>query len=66
MVMLSIATAHLVDHPQDADRRAALQEEWLKNDRLQGHVTTLLINENNGLADVVKPEDVVLSALWGP
>jgi len=66
MVILSVATSHLIDHPEDARRRDMLQQTWQQHEWLQSHVTTLLINDNNGLADVVKPQDVVLSPLWGP
>lgn len=33
---------------------------------MQEHITSLVLNENNGLADVVKPEEVHMEHVRGP
>jgi len=58
LLNLSISTHHLVDHPQDEERWTALISAWKQDAWLQERMTSLVINENNGLADVVKPEQV--------
>ena len=66
IVYLSVATHHLMDHPEDRATREALLEQRKADKQLQEKVTTLLINENNGLADIVKPQDVEIWPVWWP
>lgn len=64
LVNLSISTHHLVDHAADQEIWNTLLAEWKEDVWLQERVSSLVINENNGLADVVKPQDVHLDHIW--
>ena len=66
LLNLSISTHHLVDHPQDEERWTALISAWKQDAWLQERMTSLVINENNGLADVVKPEQVHMDHIRWP
>lgn len=65
MVMLSIASRWFVDHEEDARKRQELLTEWEQNSRLRSLLTTLVVIENNGLADTVHhPEVAVKTIRW--
>ena len=53
MVILSIASRWFVDHDEDKAIRNELLTSWEKDARLRSLITTLVIIENNGLADTV-------------
>jgi hypothetical protein len=61
--MLSIASRWFVDHPDDAQKRQTLLSIWEQDIHLRSLLTTLVIIENNGLADTVHHPDVVVSTL---
>jgi len=63
MVMLSIASRWFVDHEEDARKRQELLSEWEQNDELRSLLTTLVIIENNWLADTVHHPDVEVKTI---
>lgn len=63
MVMLSIASRWFVDHEEDARKRQELLTEWEQNSRLRSLLTTLVVIENNGLADTVHHPEVEVKTI---
>lgn len=65
LVNCSIASAWFHDHPEDEQRRKQLITSRQEDAFLQERVSTLLITENNGLADSVFHPYVTTSLVWG-
>ncbi len=65
LVNLAVATNHFVDHPQDSEIRNELLNKWKQDPSLQEQVTTLVVTENNGVADVVNGQEIVSYPIRG-
>ena len=65
MVNLAIAPKHFLDHNGDKKKRKQLLEAWKKDVFLQEQITTFVITENDGVADVVRGQDITVSTIWG-
>jgi 23S rRNA (uracil1939-C5)-methyltransferase len=65
MVLLSIASRWFVDHEEDKQQREALLKSREEDTHLRSLLTTLVIIENNGLADTVhNPQVEVKTIRW--
>jgi len=64
MVMLSIASRWFVDHTEDKKQRDALLHMWAEDSRFRSVITTLVLIENNGLADTVHHPQVEVKTVW--
>ncbi len=65
LVNISIATQHFGAHPQDQKTWESLLSEWKKDPYLQEQITTLVITENNWLADIVHGQDTHTTTVRG-
>ncbi len=64
LINLSVATDKLETSEQQ-EQREALQKTLLNDEYLQKEITTFVITENNGLADIVRGQDIVTKTLRG-
>lgn len=64
MVLLSISSRWFVDHPEDELVWKQTLQHWEQDIRLRSLLTTLVILENNGLADTVHNPEVVVHTIW--
>ncbi len=64
LINLSVATDKLETIAQQ-DQWEALQKILLHDEYLQKEITTFVITENNGLADIVRGQDIVTKSLRG-
>lgn len=65
LVNLSYANEQLSAHPSFQKKRKELLQTRKKDTRLREHVTTFLLTSNNGLADVVRGQDISMDILRG-
>lgn len=65
LVNIVIATNDFVAHPQHSEIWNELLITRKKDEYLQQNVTTLVVTENNGLADVVNGQDIVSYPIRG-
>jgi C4-type Zn-finger protein len=64
MVNLSIASRWFVDHPEDQKKREQLLEQRQTHPNLKNQLTTLIVTENNGMADIVRHHDISTRVIW--
>lgn len=64
MIMLSIASRWFVDHEEDKHVWNDLLTSWENDEVFRELVTTLVILENNALADTVHHPLVEMKTLW--
>jgi len=57
LVNLSIASKHFADHAKDQATRRDLLSAWKQDPFMQEHITTFILSENNGLADIMRDAD---------
>jgi len=65
LVNLAVATKYLDENKKDITKWQKLQEKFMQDEYLKKNITTFIITENNGLADVVKWQDIKSTPLWG-
>ena len=65
LVNLVIASKYLDENKKDITKWQKLQEQFMQDKFLKENITTFIITENNGLADVVKWPDIKSTPLWG-
>ncbi len=66
LVNLVVASKYLDENKSEINKWSKLQEILMQDDFLKQNVNTFLITENNGLADVVKWENIKTIPLWWP
>jgi len=66
LVNLVIASKYLDENKKDITKWQKLQEQFMQDKFLKENITTFIITENNGLADVVKWPDIKSTPLWWP
>jgi len=66
LINFVIASKYLDENKKDISKWIKLQEVFMQDEYLKKNVTTFIITENNGLADVVKWQDIKTKPLWGP
>ena len=57
--------SHFVDNPKDSEIRNELLNKWKEDPSLQEQITTLVVTENNGVADVVNGQEIVSYPIRG-
>jgi len=65
LVNLVVASKYLDENKKDISKWTKLQQDLMQDDYLKENITTFIITENNGLADVVKWQDIKTIPLWG-
>lgn len=65
MVNLAIAPKHFLTHPKDKKIWANILSTRKKDSFLQEQLTTLVITENDGVADTVRGNDITLHTIRG-
>ena len=65
LVNLVIAPKHFESVPAHSSIREMLKQDFCKDPVLQEQVTSLVVTENNGLADIVKSQDAKTETLRG-
>jgi len=65
LVNIVVASNHFVDHSQDSEIRNQLLNTWKQDPILEKQISTLVITENNGVADVVNGQDITTYTIRG-
>ncbi len=65
LVNLSIASKHFDDHPKDQKIRKEVLKSWKSDKTLQDVITTFVLSENNGLADIFSWADTTHEIMRG-
>ncbi len=64
LVNLSLASKHFTDHPKDQQIRRNLLKDWKQDVLLHDLITTFILSENNGLADIMRDADTTHEVIW--
>ena len=65
LMNLSYATKHFQEHPKDEQKRRALLDSRKMDKKLQESVTTFVLSDNNGLADIMRGPDTTHEIIRG-
>jgi tRNA/tmRNA/rRNA uracil-C5-methylase (TrmA/RlmC/RlmD family) len=65
LVNLSIASKHFSDHPKDQTIWRNLLKKRKQDTQMQERITTFILSENNGLADIMRDAQTTHEIIWG-